>query len=166
MQEARKRILGHSDILQIIRRMAYEIYEQNHQAEELFFAGIDSNGVKISELLKTEIEKISSIRIHLIRVDIDKSAKSQPQVSFSAQPEASNFTLIVIDDVLNSGGTMIYALDPFLKMSVSKIQTAVLVNRSHNRFPIAVDYKGFELGTTIQEHIDVQLDDEYSAFLY
>lgn len=166
MQETRKRILGHSDILQIIRRMAYEIYEQNHQAEELFFAGIDSNGVKISELLKTEIEKISSIRIHLIRIDIDKSAKSQPQVSFSTQPEASDFTLIVIDDVLNSGGTMIYALDPFLKMSVSKIQTAVLVNRSHKRFPIAVDYKGFELGTTIQEHIDVQLDDEYSAFLY
>lgn len=166
MQQARKQILEHSQILQIIRRMAYEIYEQNHQTKELYFAGIDSNGVKISELLKTEIEKISDIRIQLIRVDIDKSAKSQPQVSFSAQPEVSDFTLIVIDDVLNSGGTMIYALDPFLKMNVSKIQTAVLVNRSHKRFPIAVDYKGFELGTTIQEHIEVQLSDAYSAFIY
>lgn len=166
MQQEKKRILEHSQILQIIRRMAYEIYEQNHEAHELFFAGIDSNGVKISELLKEEIEKISDIRIQLIRVDIDKTATSQPQVSFSVKPEASNFTLIVIDDVLNSGGTMIYALDPFLKMSVSKIQTAVLVNRSHKRFPIAVDYKGFELGTTIEEHIDVQLGDEYSAFLY
>lgn len=146
--------------------MAYEIYEQNHRAQELFFAGIDSNGVKISELIKTEIEKISDIAIRLIRVDIDKSATSQPQVSFSAKPEKSDFTLIVIDDVLNSGATMIYALDPFLKMNVTKMQTAVLVNRSHKRFPIAVDYKGFELGTTIQEHIDVQLDSEYSAFLY
>lgn len=146
--------------------MAYEIHEQNHEAQELFFAGIDSNGVKISELIKTEIEKISDITIHLIRVDIDKSATSQPQVSFSEKPEKSDFALIVIDDVLNSGATMIYALDPFLKMNVSKIQTAVLVNRSHKRFPIAVDYKGFELGTTIQEHIDVQLDSEYSAFLY
>ncbi|OEK02187.1 hypothetical protein BFP97_11935 [Roseivirga sp. 4D4] len=166
MHQERKRILEHSQILQIIKRMAYEIYEQNHKTEELFFAGIDTNGVIISELLKKEIEKISDIRIQLIRVDIDKSATSQPQVSFSAQPEVSDFTLIVIDDVLNSGGTMIYALDPFLKMNVSKIQTAVLVNRSHKRFPIAVDYKGFELGTTIQEHIDVKLDDEYSAFLY
>lgn len=166
MQQIRKQILVHNEILQIIKRMAYEIYEQNHQTKELFFAGIDNNGVKISELLKLEIEKISDIRINLIRVDIDKSATSQPQVSFSAQPEVPNFTLIVIDDVLNSGGTMIYALDPFLKMSVSKIQTAVLVNRSHKRFPIAVDYKGFELGTTIQEHIEVQLNDEYSAFMY
>lgn len=166
MQQERKRILEHSQILQIIRRMAYEIHEHNHEAQELYFAGIDSNGVKISVMLKEEIEKISDIRVHLIRVDIDKSATSQPQVSFSAQPKVPGFTLIVIDDVLNSGGTMIYALDPFLKMNVSKIQTAVLVNRSHKRFPIAVDYKGFELGTTIQEHIDVQLDDEYSAFLY
>ena len=61
---------------------------------------------------------------------------------------------------------MIYALDPFLKMNVSKIQTAVLVNRSHKRFPIAVDYKGFELGTTIQEHIDVQLTNQYAAYIY
>lgn len=166
MQQERKRILEHSQILQIIRRMAYEIHEQNHEAQELYFAGIDNNGVKISVMLKEEIEKISDICVHLIRVDIDKSATSQPQVRFSAQPKASGFTLIVIDDVLNSGGTMIYALDPFLKMNVSKIQTAVLVNRSHKRFPIAVDYKGFELGTTIQEHIDVQLADEYAAYIY
>ncbi|MFY0593613.1 phosphoribosyltransferase family protein [Roseivirga sp.] len=164
--QGKKRILEHSQILQIIRRMAYEIYEQNHDAQELYLAGIDNNGEKISISLKEEIEKISDIRVSLIRIDIDKSAKSQPQVSFSAKPLQTDFTLIVVDDVLNSGGTMIYALDPFLKMNVAKIQTAVLVNRSHKRFPIAVDYKGFELGTTIQEHIDVQLDSEYSAYLY
>ena len=146
--------------------MAYEIYEDNFDQKELVFAGIDSNGVKISENLKEEIQKISNLDIKLIRVDIDKSATSQPQVDFSAKPNNSTFTMIVVDDVLNSGATMIYALDPFLKMNVSKIQTIVLVHRSHKRFPIAVDFKGLELATTIEEHIEVQLEDGIAAYLY
>ena len=162
----KKKILSESQIRQIFKRMAYEIYEDNFDKKELVFAGIDSNGVKISEELKKEIQKISDIRIDLIQVDIDKSATSQPQVSFSAEPRSSTFTLIVVDDVLNSGATMIYALDPFLKMNVSKIQTAVLVHRSHKRFPIAVDFKGLELGTTIEEHIEVKLENEVAAYLY
>ncbi|GHE51524.1 MULTISPECIES: phosphoribosyltransferase family protein [Roseivirga] len=167
MQTTEKRILEKAQIEQIIRRMAYEIYEQNYDASKIFLAGIDNNGVKISEMLAREVRAISEIPVELIRIDIDKEAQSQPTVSFSKEPDVPNFTLIVVDDVLNSGRTMIYALDPFLKMKVRKIQTAVLVNRSHKRFPIAVDYKGFELGTTIEEHIHVQLTDEdYSAYLY
>ena len=161
-----KQILSHQQILQIVKRMAYEIYEENYRTQALFLAGIDTNGHKISELIKTQIEEISDIRIQLIRIDIDKSAISQPKVSFSAKPQKSNFTLIIIDDVLNSGATMTYALRPFLEMNAAKIQTAVLVNRSHKRFPIAVNYKGLELGTTIEEHINVQLDNNYVAFLH
>ena len=110
---------------------------------------------------------ISDIPVDLIRIDIDKDAQSQPVVRLSKEPDIDNFTVVIVDDVLNSGRTMVYALDPFLKMSVRNIQTAVLVNRTHKRFPIAVDYKGFELGTTIEEHIHVKLtDDESSAYLY
>ncbi len=166
MTSDKKKILSESQIRQIVRRMAYEIYEDNFDKKELVFAGIDTNGVKISEQLKEEIQKISDIQIELIQIDIDKSATSQPQVSFSAEPSTSTFTLIVVDDVLNSGATMIYALDPFLKMNVSKIQTAVLVHRSHKRFPIAVDFQGLELGTTIEEHIEVRLEEEVAAYLY
>jgi len=166
MTSDKKKILSESQIRQIVRRMAYEIYEDNFDKKELVFAGIDTNGVKISEQLKEEIQKISDIQIELIQIDIDKSATSQPQVSFSAEPSTSTFTLIVVDDVLNSGATMIYALDPFLKMNVSKIQTAVLVHRSHKRFPIAVDFQGLELGTTIEEHIEVLLEEEVAAYLY
>ncbi len=162
----KKQILNEAQISQIIRRMAYEIYEDNFESKELVFAGIDTNGVKLSEKLKEEIQSISDIQIELIQIDIDKSAKSQPQVSFSAEPSTTAFTLIVVDDVLNSGSTMIYALDPFLKMNVSKIQTAVLVHRSHKRFPIAVDFTGFALGTTIEEHIEVVLENEAAAYLY
>ncbi len=167
MKSNRKKILEKAQVLQIIRRMAYEIYEQNFEAKRLYLAGIDDNGVIISELLAKEIEAISEIQIQLLRVDIDKDAESQPVINISEAPSDPNFTMVIVDDVLNSGRTMVYSLDPFLKMKVRKIQTAVLVNRTHKRFPIEVDFKGFELSTTIEEHIHVQLKDgDYSAFLY
>jgi len=103
----------------------------------------------------------------LAQLSVDKDAPVQPQVDFTSFPQIDQFTLILVDDVLNSGRTMVYALDPFLKMGAKKIQIAVLVNRSHKRFPISVDYKGLELATTIQDHIQVTLSDaEWSAHLF
>ncbi len=167
MDKEKKQILNTGEIRQKLKRIAYEIYEQNYDAQDILIAGIDEMGFKLSELITADLEKICNIALHLVRIDIDKEATSQPKVEFSEIPELSNFTLIVVDDVLNSGKTMLHALDPFLKMNVRKVQTAVLVNRSHKRFPIAVDYKGLELATTLQEHIEVQrVDDEYSAYLY
>ena len=167
MDKEKKQILDTGQIRQKIKRMAYEIYEQNYEVRELLIAGIDDMGLRLSELIAGELEKICNIHVHLVRIDIDKKAASQPKVAFSGVPELSDFTMILVDDVLNSGKTMIHAMAPFLKMNVRKVQTAVLVNRSHKRFPIAVDYKGLELATTIQEHIEVQLTDgEYRAYLY
>lgn len=167
MEKEKKQILNTAQIRQKIKRIAFEIYEQNHNVDQLVIAGIDDMGLKLSELIKAEVENISDLRCHLVRIDIDKEATSQPLVEYSQLPELSDFTLIIVDDVLNSGKTMVHAFDPFLKKNVRKIQTAVLVNRSHKRFPIAVDYKGLELATTIQEHIEVQLtDSEFAAYLY
>lgn len=147
--------------------MAYEIYEQNHELNEIVLVGVAENGQKISSILKREIEAISSIKVHIAALNVEKDAPVQPQVEFSDFPKIEQFTMVLVDDVMNSGRTMIYALDPFLKMGAKKIQTAVLVNRSHKRFPISVDYKGLELATTIQEHIQVNLtDSDFSAHLY
>lgn len=167
MLKQRKQILDRVQIEQKIRRMAYEIYEQNHELKEIILGGIEENGIKIATLLKEEIELISKIKVYLAQLSVDKDAPVQPQVDFTSFPQIDQFTLILVDDVLNSGRTMVYALDPFLKMGAKKIQIAVLVNRSHKRFPISVDYKGLELATTIQDHIQVTLSDaEWSAHLF
>lgn len=167
MSKEKKQILDKSQILQIVRRMAYQVYEQNHTATEIFLVGIAPNGFRISELIKGEFEQISNIPVQLVKVEMDKAASSQPKVNLSVLPNKEGLHIVVVDDVLNSGRTMTYALDPFLKLNIEKLQTAVLVNRSHKRFPIAVDFKGFELATTIEEHIEVQLtEQEYSAYLY
>ncbi len=162
-----KQILAKREIEQIIKRMAFEIYEQNHVLKEIYLAGIDDNGLKIAEMIAENLRSISQIQPKLLRVDIDKDVKYQPKVEVSNLPESEDFTIVVIDDVLNSGRTMMYALSPFLSLKVRKLQTAVLVNRSHKRFPLAVDFKGLELGTTIEEHIQVNIkDNNYSAALY
>jgi len=167
MTKDKKQILDKPQIEQIIVRMAYQIYEQNHQVDKIYFFGLAQNGLKLAEMLSVELQKISSITTESILMDIDKSAQSQPNLDHVKMPDGENLNVIVVDDVLNSGRTMIYALDPILRLSIAKLQTCVLVNRSHKRFPIAVDYKGLELGTTIQEHIEVQLEKEnYSAYLY
>ncbi|KOF02542.1 hypothetical protein AWW67_12485 [Roseivirga seohaensis] len=167
MSKEKKQILDKSQIEQKIRRMAYEIYEQNHELKQIILVGVAENGLKISSMLKKEIESISKISVHVAKLSVEKDAPVQPQVQFSDFPEIEQFTMVLVDDVMNSGRTMIYALDPFLKMGAKKIQTAVLVNRSHKRFPISVDYKGLELATTIQEHIQVNLtDSDFSAYLY
>lgn len=162
-----KQILAKHEIIQIIKRMAFEIYEQNHAVNEIYLAGIDDNGVKIAEMIAENLKEISPIQPQLLRIDIEKDIKYQPKVEISNWPTVDDFSLVVIDDVLNSGRTMMYAICPFLELKVHKLQTAVLVNRSHKRFPIAVDFKGLELGTTIEEHIQVSMDDDdYSAALY
>jgi pyrimidine operon attenuation protein/uracil phosphoribosyltransferase len=167
MSKHKKQILDKAQIDQKIRRMAYEIYEQNHEQKEIILAGVDQNGLKLSISLKKEIDAISDVKVHVIKLDVEKDAPVQPKVDLSDFPQIDQFTVIVVDDVLNSGRTMIYAIDPFLQLGAKKIQTAVLVNRSHKRYPISVDYKGLELATTIQEHIQVDLSDSDScAYLY
>ena len=167
MSKQKKQILDKAQIDQKIRRMAYEIYEQNHEQKEIILAGVDQNGLKLSISLKKEIDAISDIKVHVIKLDVEKDAPVQPKVALSDFPQIDQFTVVVVDDVLNSGRTMIYAIDPFLQLGAKKIQTAVLVNRSHKRYPISVDYKGLELATTIQEHIQVDLSEsDSSAYLY
>lgn len=167
MSKQKKQILDKAQIDQKIRRMAYEIYEQNHEQKEIILAGVDQNGLKLSISLKKEIDAISDIKVHVIKLDVEKDAPVQPKVDLSEFPQIDQFTVVVVDDVLNSGRTMIYAIDPFLQLGAKKIQTAVLVNRSHKRYPISVDYKGLELATTIQEHIQVDLSEsDSSAYLY
>lgn len=167
MAKEKKQILDTAQITQIIRRMAYQIYEQNHQAEKIYLYGIANNGLKLAELIADQLSQISAIQTETILMDVDKSARTQPNLGHVKMPEGEKLVVVVVDDVLNSGRTMMHAFDPLLRLNLAKLQTCVLVNRSHKRFPIAVDYKGFELGTTIEEHIQVELEEQnYSAFLY
>lgn len=164
---SKTQILDHKQIEQKINRIAYQIYEDNYDREKLIIAGIASNGFKLSELLANKLREISSLEIILEELHINKKNPINSKVELNLNKEdIKNQSIVLVDDVLNSGKTMIYGLQYFLTAPLKKLSTAVLVNRSHKRFPVNADYVGMSLATTMKEHIEVSFEEgNYSAYL-
>ncbi|MBK6264481.1 phosphoribosyltransferase [Marivirga sp. S37H4] len=167
MPDKNNRILAHQQIQSKIKRMAYQILENNLHEQNIYLAGIKGGGSTLAKLLQLELTAINSIETVLIEVSIDKEKPLSSPVTLNKEIEnPENSIVILIDDVLNSGKTMAYALKPFLAIPLKKIETAFLVNRSHRLFPISAKYTGIELATTIQEHINVSWkENDYTVFL-
>ena len=164
--ETRNCVLDEGTIQRKMRRMALEVAEQNHEESEIIIAGITGNGEIIARNLIAELEKIRSLKISYTRVTLNK--KEPSEVSFESAPNLNGKVILLVDDVANSGRTLLYALKPLLNASPKKIQTLVLVERSHKMFPIKTDYKGLSIATTLQEHIAVETDGNkvMGAWLY
>jgi pyrimidine operon attenuation protein/uracil phosphoribosyltransferase len=153
-------ILQHDEILTRIKRLAIEILENNLEEKEIILAGINNSGYVFAGLLYKALKKKNIVPVTLTRINLNPA---QPLLhSIETEKEASYYdgkSIIVIDDVANTGRTIFYACKPFLSVLPKKIEVAVLVDRSHKSFPIKVDYKGLSLATTFQEHIKANLKD-------
>jgi pyrimidine operon attenuation protein/uracil phosphoribosyltransferase len=160
-------VLNHKQVGQKITRMAFEIYERNlHASGGMVVAGISGMGTILGQLLATELRKISPLQVEEVEVILDKQAVTATEIQLSSPIALKGKTIILVDDVLNTGKTLVYALKPFLEHEVEKIEIAVLVNRSHGLFPVKPDYTGFELATTYNEHIRVDFSgNNYSVHL-
>lgn len=160
-------VLNHKQVGQKITRMAFEIYERNlHASGGMVVAGISGMGTILGHLLATELRKISPLQVEELEVILDKQAVTATEIQLSNPIALKGKTIILVDDVLNTGKTLVYALKPFLEHEVEKIEIAVLVNRSHGLFPVKPDYTGFELATTFNEHIRVDFSgNNYSVHL-
>ncbi len=151
-------ILNHSEINHKIRRIAFQIYESNVYEDEIILAGIDSNGYILAKKLKTVLQKISNIKPILCKVVIDKKNPSQAIKTSIKEEEYKNKSLVLVDDVLNSGTTLIYGVKHFLNVPLKQFKTAVLVNRNHKKYPVKADFKGISLSTSLHEHVEVVLE--------
>jgi pyrimidine operon attenuation protein/uracil phosphoribosyltransferase len=151
------KILSETQIAQKLKRMAYEIVERNLHEKSIIIAGISGNGFQIAVRLNEEVKKVNQIDTRIIEISLDKEAPTQGEIKLSDNQSLNNMVVILVDDVLNTGRTMAYSLKPFLSSEVKKIETAVLVNRSHTTFPIAPTYTGYELSTTLTDHVEVHL---------
>ena len=150
-------ILNAVQIDQRIRRIAYEIYENNYGIKELILAGICEQGEVLANLLATILEEISTINTKVLIINLDKKNPSKPIAEKDFPTNLTNKVVIMVDDVMNTGKTLAYSLKPFLDQKIKKIEVAVLVNRSHTAFPISPQYTGYELSTTLSEHIIVKM---------
>ncbi|MCF7569276.1 phosphoribosyltransferase [Sabulilitoribacter arenilitoris] len=151
-------ILTHTEINHKIRRIAFQIYENNVNENEVILAGIDSNGYILAKKLKTALSKISDIKPILCKVSIDKKNPSSKIKTSISATDYKNKSLVLIDDVLNSGTTLIYGVKHFLDVPLKQFKTAVLVNRNHKKYPVKADFKGISLSTSLHEHVSVVLE--------
>ncbi len=159
-------ILNHTQINHKIRRIAFQIYESNVNEEEIVLAGIDKNGYIFAQKIKDVLENISAITPILCKVNIDRKKPWKSIITSLTSEAYSNKSIVLVDDVLNSGTTLIYGVKHFLNVPLKQFKTAVLVNRNHKKYPVKADFKGISLSTSLNEHVYVNLDgDTYQAFL-
>ena len=151
-------ILNHNEINHKIRRIAFQIYESNVDEEEVILAGIDKNGYVFAKKLKTALEKISDIKPVLCKVSIDKKKPWHAVKTSISEEGYKNKSIVLVDDVLNSGTTLIYGVKHFLDVPLKQFKTAVLVNRNHKKYPVKADFKGISLSTSLHEHVQVLLE--------
>ena len=160
-------ILNEIEIQRKINRLAYQIAEQNFDESEILLAGININGLKLANLILEKLQMIlpsCKISVHNLLVDLQSE---DLQVNFIDENKMAGKTVVIIDDVANSGKTLFYGFRPFQDAAVRKLQICVLIDRQHKLYPIKVDFVGLSLSTTLQEHILVHFppDSALSATL-
>ena len=139
-----------------LRRMALQVVEQNYNESQLILIGIKKSGTVIAEKIHQYLKEVFGGEIIVLELTIDK--KKPAAITLSAAIDLNDKTILLVDDVANSGRTMLYALKPLLEQLPKKIQTLALVERTHKTFPVEVDYVGFSVSTTEDEHIHVEVE--------
>jgi len=152
-------VLTPDQIKQRVNRIAHQIYENNYSEKTIVIAGIQGRGFLLAQWITKILKDISSIKVNLGELSINKEMPLSKPIKFSIEEkDLKNKVVIVVDDVVNSGRTLIYGANYFLKFRVKKLRTVVMVDRSHNTFPIRADFVGISLSTTLQEHVSVELE--------
>ncbi|MDG2431569.1 phosphoribosyltransferase domain-containing protein [Flavobacterium sp.] len=159
-------ILTNQEIEHKIKRIAFQIYETFIDEKEVVLAGIANNGFLFAEKIATELRSISTLEVLLCEVQINKQQPELPISTSLSKEEYANKGLILIDDVLNSGTTLIYAVRHFLEVPLKKFKTAVLVDRNHKKYPVKADFKGISLSTSLLEHVQVVFEPDNTSYAY
>ncbi len=156
-------ILNDTQIRQKLKRLAFEIIEQNLQERDIWLLGINNNGLSFAELLLNELEGIEDhgINFHLGSIRLNPASPLDQEVELSVPAkELKNKSVIIIDDVANTGRTLFYALKPFMNILTERIEIAVLIDRKHKLFPISINFVGLSLATTIMDNIKVGINSD------
>ena len=152
------KILDIKEINQKLKRLAWQVYEKNSSEKEIIVVGISERGLILAKELASLIQQISKIKTQIAHLELDKDNPYNKKVVLNlVEKEYTDKVVILVDDVLNSGKTLMYAAKHFLTTPLVKLAIMVLVDRNHNRYPIKADYVGLSLATTLQEYINVKL---------
>ncbi len=161
------KILNQNQIQQKIKRLSYEIFENNFNESDIYLAGINNNGLDFAKMLLKELKKRTKTKFHLCQITINPAEPISHPVSLDIDiNDLNDKVVIIVDDVANTGRTLFYAMKPLMETLPAKVEMAVLVDRKHKSFPVTPDYVGLSLATTMQENIDVKIKDKDKQSVY
>ena len=155
MSSNTQEILGAEAITQKVQRLAWELYDRHSRAEQLHVVGIQGNGYWLAQQLVAKLNAISDIKIKLMELTLDKSDPKPADMQIDL-PSGAHVALV--DDVLNSGRTLLWAVIKLMEFHPQQLSTTVLVDRSHKRYPVKADIKGLSLSTTLQETVKLNVE--------
>ena len=156
MKPNRILILDRQRINWKLQRMAFQIWEHNSDAKKITLIGIENGGATVAASLGARLRSISPMEVNVRTLRMDKKNPLENPATFSEDLNGQH--VVLVDDVANSGKTLLYALRPLLDFKPAKIMIAVLVDRKHKTFPVTPDIIGHSLATTLQENIVVSID--------
>lgn len=154
----KKYILSAEEAQQKLKRMSLEIAESlSGQAGDVLLIGVQNSGVVIAEAIGNLLRPCLDKKVDIISVKLNK--QHPDKVELSEILPLNGLNIILIDDVTNSGKTLLYALKPLLDWHPRTIQTLVMVERMHKTYPVKPDFVGLSISTTLEEHIQVETVD-------
>ena len=148
----KNQVLDFEKISRICGRLAYQILENNINEDEILLVGIKEKGYEIAKIIEQKLKDITSSKVHLKSITIDKKNPNQISefdINFNQMPKS----VYLVDDVLNTGKTLMFAVNSLLKYDFDLIKTLVLIDRNHKRYPIKVDFKGISLSTNLDDTV-------------
>lgn len=164
----RKRLLSGPECRQKIRRIAYQLWEENFDEKEILLAGVKNRGMQLAEILAEELRSLSPLQVQTSWVRLNKDNPVHDAISTGVDPaDWQDKVVVVVDDVAHTGKTLLYALKPFMGNTYKRLQIAVLIDRAHKAYPVHPDFVGLSLATTLHENIEVRFSkDEISVYLH
>ena len=155
----KNKILNTNQINKIVKRIAYQIHENNLDYPEIILIGVHKNGYTLAEKINKELKQISKSNIKLVSIKINKKNPLE-EIELDCKKEyLKNKVIVLVDDVLHTGKTLIYCVKHLLEITPKNFNTVVLIDRNHKKFPIKVDFKGISLSTFISDHVEVVFED-------
>jgi len=159
-------ILDHEQVQRKLRRIAHQLHEENHTEKGIILVGVAPRGATVAKRLGTLLETISDLKVQHAELTLDKNAPLDKPIELSCDAsDLKDRTVILVDDVLMSGRTLMYAASFLMRVPLKKLTTVVLVDRRHRTFPIRADIVGLTLSTTMKEHISVELGKKDAVYL-